>query len=305
MPTKQSKSTSREKLIEMVRDAFKAADGRQVTFREFLDGSGMKRHQVFAHFPNWAALLRATGLAVAPITQKSDHDGMLADWGNVVRKLGRYPTHNEYGIMGRYNYNTLRRWFASWPKLIEAFQAFARDKSEWADVLPIICKSRVEHRKRLMRRRRCGKTRIPHGLSDRPSCGPPIGLDAMRHAPTNETGVVYLFGIVARQLGFVVDSLHANFPDCQAKREISADVWKPVAIEFEYESRNFELHRHPVDGCDMIVCWRHNWKECPRNLEVVALEDEIKKVNHETRLLERQRGEGCKHEEHEGLHNRN
>ena len=55
--------------------------------------------------------------------------------------------------------NTLRRWFGSWPKLIEAFQAFARDKSEWADVLPIMSKCRAEHKKRLLRRRRCGKTR--------------------------------------------------------------------------------------------------------------------------------------------------
>jgi hypothetical protein len=44
-----------------------------------------------------------------------------------------------------------------------------------------------------------------------------------------------------------------------------------VRIEFEYESRNFYVHRHPPGGCDVIVCWRHNWPECPSDLEVVEL----------------------------------
>jgi hypothetical protein len=28
-------------------------------------------------------------------------------------------------------------------------------------------------------------------------------------------------------------------------------------------------HAHDVEKCDMIVCWIHNWPECP--LEVVEL----------------------------------
>ena len=42
-----------------------------------------------------------------------------------------------------------------------------------------------------------------------------------------------------------------------------------VKIEFEFESRNFLLHMHEPNKADMIVCWRHNWEECP--LEVVEL----------------------------------
>jgi hypothetical protein len=42
-----------------------------------------------------------------------------------------------------------------------------------------------------------------------------------------------------------------------------------VRIEFEYLSRNFLKHRHRVDKCDIIVCWIHNWPECP--LEVLEL----------------------------------
>ncbi len=54
-------------------------------------------------------------------------------------------------------------------------------------------------------------------------------------------------------------------------REVQPGKWQRVRIEFEYESRNFYKHRHSHKGCDVIVCWRHNWKECPRDLEVIEL----------------------------------
>jgi hypothetical protein len=44
-----------------------------------------------------------------------------------------------------------------------------------------------------------------------------------------------------------------------------------VRIEFEFESRSFVKHRHPHNGCDLIVCWAHNWPQCPPNLEVIEL----------------------------------
>lgn len=85
----------------------------------------------------------------------------------------------------------------------------------------------------------------------------------------NELGVVFLFGAMAWQLGFVVHRLQSEFPDCEAMRRMNDDTCRMVRIEFEYESRNFLKHMHPANGCDMIVCWRHNWSECP--LEVIEL----------------------------------
>jgi hypothetical protein len=32
---------------------------------------------------------------------------------------------------------------------------------------------------------------------------------------------------------------------------------------------------HDPNGCDIIVCWEHNWPECP--LEVIELKKEIAK----------------------------
>ena len=63
--------------------------------------------------------------------------------------------------------------------------------------------------------------------------------------------------------------IQPEFPDCETMRQVGKDRWQWVRIEFEHESRNFLKHMHPVKGCDLIVCWKHNWPECP--LEVVEL----------------------------------
>jgi hypothetical protein len=93
----------------------------------------------------------------------------------------------------------------------------------------------------------------------------------LRHAPINEQGVVFLFGIVAYELGFIVEAVHAGYPDCEAKRRLDADGerWLKVRIEFEFRSRNFVAHGHDPAACDVIVCWEHDWPDCP--LEVVEL----------------------------------
>ena len=69
----------------------------------------------------------------------------------------------------------------------------------------------------------------------------------------------------------MVTRIQTAFPDCEALRRVGEERWQRVRIEFEYESRNFLKHFHNADGCDLIICWSHNWPECP--LEVVELED--------------------------------
>jgi hypothetical protein len=62
---------------------------------------------------------------------------------------------------------------------------------------------------------------------------------------------------------------------------VGPDAWQGVNIEFEYESRNFRVHGHPPEGCDIIVCWIHNWPDCPPGLEVIALSEEVKRFKPE------------------------
>ena len=106
-------------------------------------------------------------------------------------------------------------------------------------------------------------------LKDRPIYGRVMRPYPMICAPVNEMGVVFLFGAMAERLGFWVLRIQTEFPDCEALRLVDEDRLQLVKIEFEQESRNFLKHMHKVDGCDVLVCWKHNWPECP--LEVVEL----------------------------------
>jgi hypothetical protein len=56
-----------------------------------------------------------------------------------------------------------------------------------------------------------------------PVFGSPINFRWLRHAPINELGVVYIFGMVSYELGFIVEALQSSFPDCEAKRFIGND----------------------------------------------------------------------------------
>jgi hypothetical protein len=115
-------------------------------------------------------------------------------------------------------------------------------------------------------------------LEDRPTYGRPIDFRGLRHEPVNEQGVVLLFGMVAKELGYIVEAVQSGFPDCEAKRQIAPQRWQRVHIEFEFESRNFRDHGHPPSGCDVIVCWRHNWPQCPAQIEVLELSTLLKSL---------------------------
>jgi hypothetical protein len=98
----------------------------------------------------------------------------------------------------------------------------------------------------------------------------------LQHAPLNEQGIVFLFGMICSDLGFVVEAVRAEYPDCEAKRltDKKRDCWEKVRVEFEYRSSSFKYHGHKQELCDVIVCWEHDWPDCP--LEVIELKSQIK-----------------------------
>lgn len=92
--------------------------------------------------------------------------------------------------------------------------------------------------------------------------GDPMLFRGFLHAPVNEMGVVCLFGALAEDLGFRIESVGSTFPDCSAKRlaDVVGGRWQACRIEFEFRSSNFVSHGHDADGCDLIVCWEHDWE---------------------------------------------
>lgn len=105
-----------------------------------------------------------------------------------------------------------------------------------------------------------------------------INFRGLQHAPVNEQGVVFLFGMICREIGYVVEIVRSGFPDCEAKREMPGQKgkWQRVRIEFEFLSRSFRSHGHDPDFCDLIICWENNWPECP--IEVLELKTVIQRL---------------------------
>jgi len=105
-----------------------------------------------------------------------------------------------------------------------------------------------------------------------------INFRGLVYSPTNEQGVVFLFGKIAHEFGMYVELIRTGYPDCIAKRYIGKDKWEDIKIEFEFKSSDFLKHKHKAEDADMIVCWEHDWQECPKSIEILELKNEINKL---------------------------
>lgn len=98
--------------------------------------------------------------------------------------------------------------------------------------------------------------------------GDPINFEGLIYGPLNENGVIFLFSKIHDKLGINIEAIQAAYPDAKARRK-TGKGWEDVWIEFEYKSSSFKAHKHDSKECDMIVCWEHDWKNCP--VEVIEL----------------------------------
>ena len=105
-----------------------------------------------------------------------------------------------------------------------------------------------------------------------------LGFRAFAFAPTYENEVVSLFSVIADELGFEIIAQRPAFPDCEARKLVDRARKRYVKclIEFELKSSDFVRHKHPIDGCDLIVCWEHDWREC--SIQILELSSAIMKL---------------------------
>ena len=101
--------------------------------------------------------------------------------------------------------------------------------------------------------------------------GDKIEFKSLSCTPVNELGVVYLFVVLLETFDFKIESIQSGYPDCLARRKVGNNRWEEVRIEFEYDSRSFKVHGHDPSDVDVIICWEHNWKECPKRIEIIEL----------------------------------
>lgn len=260
----------KEEIITAIRECAQEL-GRSPSLGELTERVPVSTRTIRKLFGNYGMAVRASGME-PPRGAPTPLEDLFEDWAGVVRKTGKLPTIFEYERESAFSSKPLISRFKGWRQVPQAMLAYAErhGQGEWADVVEI---AKANGEGTWLANSTSGSAGGPPGtgkiLTDRPIYGPPIMNSGMTYGPSNELGVVYLFGMVAWQLGFVVERIQEPFPDCEAMRKIDDQRWQRVRIEFEYESRNFLRHGHLPSGCDVIVCWVHNWPECP--VEVIEL----------------------------------
>lgn len=230
-------------------------------------------------FGTYTKALEESGFAGAGCGYEVTMENLFMDWAGIVRRTGKIPTMTEYERESRHSVRPLVGRFRRWSQIGRGMHEYAQQTKldvEYADVLDIIGKHyKGEPEAAWICERTTALARAMDATAhpDRPIYGPPLVQSHLVCGPTNESGVIFLFGMLAGQLGFMVTRIQTEFPDCEAWRRVGEERWQPVKIEFEYESRNFLKHFHNAEECDLIVCWAHNWPECP--LEVIELKNKL------------------------------
>ncbi|MBX3381749.1 MAG: hypothetical protein KF805_16775 [Phycisphaeraceae bacterium] len=275
---RRSISITRKQIIDAIVPLAREL-GRSPSKLDFQARTKITQRAIERHFNNWNEALAAADLP-PNVIRGLTADELLDDWGTATRKLRKCATVAEYLIDGKYSRNAYLRRFNSWAGVGRAFYSRSAADLSWQDVIKVI----RDHEARGTRPwlispdRKINLEATP-AASLAPSSityGETLDFDLLRNAPVNEAGVVYLFGCLASKLGYAVEAVQAAFPDCEAKRKDADGLLRRVRIEFEFESKNFLLHKHDVAGCDVIVCWRDNWEGCP--LQVVDLSVELEKL---------------------------
>jgi hypothetical protein len=240
----------------------------------------VSREHLRRHFGTYTQALEECKLKRRAVGGKLEMEALFLDWAGVVRALKKLPTVHEYEDGSKYSQRPLLSRFGTWAQAPAGLKQYAEEHGlvdEWKDVLGLVeAKDRKSKEQERALALTAGLIKEGRVLTDRPMYGALMRPCPLICEPVNEACVIYLFGTLAERLGFAVMRMQSEFPDCEALRLVAEDRLQNVRIEFEYESRNFLRHLHNASKCDLIVCWKHNWPECP--LEVLELREVVRRL---------------------------
>jgi hypothetical protein len=202
--------------------------GRAPTRAEFTSRSGISPFFELQWFRSWSVAVKAAGLRPYTLNKRVADRALLEDWGKAVRrKRGILPRHI-YRREGKYNPCTLAKHFGGWTRVPEAFRNFVKGKRDWVDVLallpvrkPAVPKPRFfkpldKPAAKAVNENSASSIpskKVQHAqFQDRPTYGNPLDFRGLSREPVNEQGVVPLFGMVAKELGYMVEAVQTGFP---------------------------------------------------------------------------------------------
>lgn len=247
---------------------------KSVTRSEFIRETGISGNQIYAHFDGWRELCELAGLKANMQNVRLDDDDIYSAMHETFIELGGITTRTRFGNAFKFSVDVFKKRGMTWSAALVAFRDWCYTNAPdfpYLEKLPRKDKSTKTPRTETQTRN--GKRETFWEAETDQIYGDFLNFRGLQHAPVNEQGVVFLFGMVARELGFVVESIQTGYPDCEAKRRVAGNRWERVRIEFEFKSRNFLEHGHDPNGCELIICWEDNWPNSP--LPMIELKKEI------------------------------
>jgi hypothetical protein len=274
-----------ESLIRQLKEVAERLGRKSVSRSEFVRETGISEYQVRKHFDNWNAFVKAANLDPTNTSRIEDSE-LFQAMKDAFIAAGQICTQTRFEKLCRYNVSVYRRrGWGNWIGVLTRFREWATTN---APDFPYLDQLPTARPQTTAPQLPAGTNAVQSATSKPVSAAWParggrkygslINFRGLLHAPMNENGVVFLFGMIAQELGYVVESITPGFPDCEAKRQVSrsGDTWERVRIEFEFESRAFLTHGHDISNCDLIVCWEANWPDCP--IEVLELKSAIQEL---------------------------
>jgi hypothetical protein len=245
----------------------------------FCKAIGISYKPIHRLFGDWNGFISVGGLKPHPMQKMRIADEeLLDDYLRVVQSMnGRLPPYHEFAQVAKFSMGSYENRFGG-------FKGFRRQAVQRGIQLGIVQPAILpdETEEPSTSTEAAVSNRQP--LDDRPLLGEEINVPGLVHAPLNEMGVVYLFGPLAEELGYRIESFNPiGFPDCEGKRLVSKGRLQRVRIEFEFRSSNFVLHKHDASKCDLIVCWIHDWKNSP--IEVCCLKEIVSNSQRSARSI--------------------
>jgi hypothetical protein len=272
---------SKARLIAEMRRAARRLGRTSLAQNEFRRLAKVSLRVIDHHFDDWSEACAAAGLVHAH-NYRIANEAIFAAMREAFLLTGGVRSTPRFRRRFRYDMTLLAKRWSDWAGALAAFR-------DWVLVAAPDFPYLAELERRIAKGPRAGSRR--GAPLDRPAgtgrgwagAGPPVGepiaYRGIVYAPVNEMGVAVLFGAAAEALGFAIESVGVRFPDLLVRRRVAGGRWQLVRVELEYESLNFRAHRHDPRRCDLVVCWRHNWPECPA--PVLELEKEIARLRRE------------------------
>ena len=301
----------KDQIIREIKRVAEKLNDTDLNQKDFELNSTIPLETVKYYLGSWEQALRQAGVAVSAYTESresgksekadkkkvANEDALLLDLIRIYESTGETPTALSVDTDGKYGEHVYRKY---WKSLSDAFvqarrkfpEKFAKFKQKSASVSISDAESSLEQygdeghpgEKKEEREERMDEQKIkfipqtiqPKETKKKPrTVGEPMDFRGLKNAPVDKKGVIYLFGLIAHEMGFLIESISPEFPDCESRRcvDLENNQWEHVKIQFEFLSSDVKDQNLIETECDLVICWNHDWIGCP--VEVLELKSEI------------------------------